>query len=515
MTATPAPVLDPFLLGQLARSTDVHHQALVRAASPDFPAWVGHVHSASRCSRPIRLGGQMLTVEAATGRVLSSVNTASLPDGVIYKACGNRRETVCPACSAVYKRDAFQIIRSLLVGGDGVPESVASHPGVFATLTAPSFGEVHTRIVARHTCDRRQHCACRPEPCHARRDAPRCPHGRPMVCYARHAPGDRALGSALCSDCYAYDDQAIWNLEVPELWRRTAGVAIGRYLDRLCRARGIPFPQILGPDGKWRRKSPVRLAYGKAGEYQRRGVIHLHALIRLDGFDPTDPDVIVPPPAGIGAVDLVDAIRYAATVTAYTTRPHPARPQGWVIGWGREVDARPIRVDADGPVTDVMVAAYIAKYATKSTEVTGHVSGRLDAETIDLYADPDGSHIERLIDACWQLGQPREWRRLRKAAHMLGFAGHILTKSRRHKVTFRVLRNRRTVYTRTVTAPATGPAGDSQTVPEQPTTLVVNFLEFVGAGWRNQADATLAATSASLARAYQAAAQAELAALAC
>jgi hypothetical protein len=35
-----------------------------------------------------------------------------------------------------------------------------------------------------------------------------------------------------------------------------------------------------------------------------------------------------------------------------------------------------ITVAADGEVTDGQVAAYIAKYATKSTEVTGHASNR-------------------------------------------------------------------------------------------------------------------------------------------
>ena len=75
-----------------------------------------------------------------------------------------------------------------------------------------------------------------------------------------------------------------------------------------------------------------------------------------------------------------------------------------------------------------MVAAYLAKYATKSTEVTGHVSGRLNDSTIDLYADPDGTHTERLVDACWMLGTPRDWRRLRQWAHMFGFGGHFFTK---------------------------------------------------------------------------------------
>jgi len=89
---------------------------------------------------------------------------------------------------------------------------------------------------------------------------------------------------------------------------------------------------------------------------------------------------------------------------------------------------------------------------------------------------------------------------------MLGFAGHFLTKSRRHHVTFRLLRNRRVVYTRTV---STGP--DAGQLVEPPTTLAVNFLEFVGSGWRSEADAMLANTSAALAREYQQAAQAELA----
>src|SRR6185437_8743473 len=51
-----------------------------------------------------------------------------------------------------YRRDAFQIIRSGLIGGKGVTPAVASHPAVFATFTAPSFGPVHARPVRQHTC---------------------------------------------------------------------------------------------------------------------------------------------------------------------------------------------------------------------------------------------------------------------------------------------------------------------------------------------------------------------------
>jgi hypothetical protein len=43
----------------------------------------------------------------------------------------------------VYSAYTYQLIRAGLSGGKGVPESVAAHPCVFTTLTAPSFGPVH------------------------------------------------------------------------------------------------------------------------------------------------------------------------------------------------------------------------------------------------------------------------------------------------------------------------------------------------------------------------------------
>ena len=71
--AEPTPAPDPIRLSLLARSTDAHLQALARAAREDFPAWVEHVRPAASCTRPIRLSGTMNTIEAATGRLLSTV----------------------------------------------------------------------------------------------------------------------------------------------------------------------------------------------------------------------------------------------------------------------------------------------------------------------------------------------------------------------------------------------------------------------------------------------------------
>ncbi|GAA4456145.1 replication initiator [Phytohabitans houttuyneae] len=495
-----APYAEPDLalrLDWLSRSTDVGRQAVARAARPDFEAWLSHVRPASACMRPIRLAGTSLTVDAATGRVLVTVDTAGMPDGVIYKPCGNRRETVCPACSKRYQRDAYHVVRTGLVGGRGVPEDVAQHPAVFPTFTAPSFGQVHTRVVRRHTCARRRDCDCRAEPCHARRDLTVCPHGTRLLCFVRHDNDDARLGSPLCLDCYDHDAQVVWNLQAGELWRRTT-IAINRQLRRLVATRGIPHVPTVSVNGRVRTVPPVRLSFGKAAEMQRRGVVHFHAIVRLDGIDPTDPTAVVPPPAGIDADDLKAIIDRVARTVGFTTEPHPAQPAGWQIGWGDQVLTKVITVAGRGEVTDAQVASYLAKYATKSTEVTGATAPRLTDGTVNLYADGDGTHTERLIEACWQLGQPREWRRLRRWAHMLGFGGHFLTKSRRYSITFALLRNTRVAFRRTQTS------GPEQTTPaEQPTTLVVNFLQFVGAGWHTTADALLANTSAAMAREHQ------------
>jgi hypothetical protein len=242
---------------------------------------------------------------------------------------------------------------------------------------------------------------------------------------------------------------------------------------------------------------------------QRRGVAHFHAIIRLDGVDNDRLSGTGPPPAELNVGDLANAIEHAARTVAFTPGPHRDNPDGWRIAWGEQLDTRVVAA-IDGEITDERVARYIAKYATKATEVTGHTSSRLNDDTVDRYADADGSHTERLVDACWTLGTPRDWRRLRRWAHVLGFGGHFLTKSRRYGITFTYIRDERLTFVRTATA---APERDGQ-ADDKPTTLVVNFLQFVGAGWHTAGDAMLASTSAALARERQDAARTEVAAMA-
>ena len=210
------------------------------------------------------------------------------------------------------------------------------------------------------------------------------------MCFARHEPDDQVLGQPLCLDCYDYDRQVVWNNQAGELWRRTTIAIAARHPPHRRTPRHRPGHR----QGR----------FGKVAEMQRRGVVHFHAVIRLDGADPDNPTAILPPPDGVDLDDLVDAVKHAATHGMYPpARTRTSRP-GWVIAWGSQLDIRPINLGTDGAITDGMVAGYLAKYATKATEATGHTSRRITGETIDVYADPDGSHTQRLVDACWILG---------------------------------------------------------------------------------------------------------------
>src|SRR5215813_8378145 len=398
------------------------------------------------CTRPVRLKGHLDAIDLATGERRAMYDTATEPGGVLLLPCGNRRESVCPPCSQVYKRDARQLVRAGLTGGKGVPEMIAAHPCVFATFTAPSFGPVHARRLRAKTV----------LPCRPRRDAKsrRCPHGRDISCPSRHAEHDPRLGRALCGDCYDYTAAVLFNAHAGMLWRRFT-----TYLPRhLARLAGITQKQL---------RDLVRVRYVKVAEYQARGVVHFHAVIRLDAR-PRAGDDYQPPPSWFTADRLAAAIQSAAAAVRVPidTRSNPAWP-ALVLRFGNQVDVKPIRHDGDLPSTGrklsvQAVGNYIAKYATKSLDVPGLPDRPLRSahELADLRCH---RHYKAMITTAWELGGGHQiparvrgtaWElghgrlvparsRLCKWAHALGHGGHFLTKSRRYSTTFGRLRSDR------------------------------------------------------------------------
>jgi hypothetical protein len=409
--------------------------------------------TAERCTRPIRLRGQVDYLDRGSGELLHRYTTAHQPGGVLEVACKTRRASRCPSCAETYRADTYQLIRAGLTGGKGVPAAVAAHPCLFVTLTAPSFGAVHTR----------REKDGRPLLCRPRRDGGTCPHGRPVGCAERHSADDFRIGEPVCPDCYDYTGSVLFNALAPELWRRFT-ISLRRALARLA---GMTQKAL---------KEQVRVSFAKVAEYQRRGVVHFHAVIRIDGPDgPT-----TPPPSWVTADLLIDAIRIAAaSVKVKTPQATPIRPR--VLRWGEQLDIRPVSLD--GALTDNAVAGYIAKYATKAAECTGTLDRRISsADNLDDL--PVSQHARRLIAECLRIAQVPDLGYLRTAewAHMLGFRGHFSTKSRAYSTTLGALRSARAEHIRAEHADQL-PAGD--------TLLVVADWHFAGLGHLDDLAATV------------------------
>jgi hypothetical protein len=379
---------------------------------------------------------------------------------------------VCGYCSTLYKFDAYNLVAAGLRGGKDVPETVAAHPRLFVTLTAPSFGPVHLGPDKAGNL----------RPCKPRRDG--------SGCKTWHRAGDPLIGTPLDPSTYDYQGHVLFNAMAGALWSETAS-EIRRSLARMLGLSRRACERL------------VRVNFAKVAEYQARGVVHFHAVARLDG-----PDGPGSAPAACVSVALLESAIRDAVARVVVEVPESRALGAPVVGWGEQIDVRPIGgADFDAPagLSDVTVARYIAKYATKSAESAGielpplacracSGSGRTlvrmpecadvllpcrtcsgTGRSIDLDQWELTDHARRLIEACWLLGGIPELAplRLRKWAHMLGFGGHFATKSRAYSTTFGALRQERADFTARQD-PYTLALGES------PDVLVINHWSYAG-----------------------------------
>ncbi|MFG2882587.1 replication initiator [Streptomyces sp. NPDC048297] len=426
---------------------------------PDFDRAQQQIEHLGGCTEPVRLTGHTTTVDTTTGEVLRSYSTDTEPTGSLLTGCGNRRSSRCPACSRLYAADTYHLIRAGLSGGKSVPDTVRTHPRVFATLTAPSFGPVHNR-----------------------------PEARPCRCGTRHEAADPLLGTPLNPATYDYAGAVLFNAHAGALWARFT-----TYLRREIAVR-------LGMTQKAAR-AVLRMSFAKVAEYQKRGLVHFHAVIRLDGPDGSTQ----PPPSYATVAVLTDAIRAAAPRARISVTSDAIGERE--LTWGQQLDVREIAVfGTDSELTDQAVAAYVAKYATKSADASGTLDRSLFCRpcqgrgaTLLPHGTPlpctacDGTgqarplprlavarHVRQMIRTCWELGRLPEFDHLKlwKWAHMLGFRGHFSTKSRRYSVTLGALRDARLAWR---TEQARAHTGLPE--PDPTTTLVVGRWEYLGAGY--------------------------------
>lgn len=427
-------------------------QMLRRASSPSFGSWWHRVESVGFCAHPIQLSGADTAGRRHTG----------------WTRCNNRRTAVCPSCSDLYARDTWQLVHAGAAGGHhDIPVEVAARPQVFATLTAPSYGAVHNATGT---------------PCHTRNgasSASRCLHGNQLRCNIIHSIDDPMVGQPLCRQCYDYLGHVLFTWHLPELWRRFT-IALRRAVSTHLKTVGV-------------KPGSVRVSFVKVVELQARAIPHIHALIRLD-----------PPSADNDATGSGDHSRYSPAAPWGGGEPRPIADQhtDWTspitatelaaliqraarhvridIASGDEPDQSVVRTlrfgtqidtqaltpetpitagDSEASDTGRMtasrlsprrVAAYLAKYVTKSLHDFGITARRLTAEAI---SDLDVSeHVRAILSTIAQLAENtaegRSLAGIGRWLHTLGYRGHITTKSRRYSTTMGALRAARATWTR-------------------------------------------------------------------
>jgi hypothetical protein len=432
-------------------TTDTLISARLRA--PDYREWRARVQATGGCAAPIHLRGSSTVVDRDGAILIERTGDAMAP-------CGNRRESVCPACSDRYAADAFHLLRAGLAGGHkGIPRTVVNRPRAFLTLTAPSFGPVHARrVTARGSV-------------------------LPCGCGERHHPADPRIATPLDPEGYDYVGAVLWQAHAGQLWHRFT-IALRR---ALAAHLGLPARAFA---------TVARLSYAKVAEYQRRGLVHFHAVIRLDGPDgPTDR-----PPPGLDESALRAAITTAAASTALTV----ARPDGTllVLRWGAQLDVRAVTrtaaaqvEDEAGQISDAALAGYIAKYATKGTGATEGTDRPIRDGDHIAYLNIS-THHRRMIETVWALGAlpAYEGLNLRAWAHMLGFRGHFLTKSQRYSTTFTALRQERRTWRLRADLDALDAATDDpNAIPADLDTItVVNDWAVIRIGHRDYGERELA-----------------------
>jgi len=191
----------------------------------------------------------------------------------VWVRCGSRIKSRCESCAELYRGDWAAIARSGVF--DGPFEQYRFY---LLTLTAPSFGRVHR--------------------------VPRSGSPTRCGCGALHTVADAGLrGVPLDPAKYDYAGQVAWNRDAGVLWDRTRR----RLRDR------------------WE-----SVEYFIVREWQDRGVLHVHAIVRIARGEA---------PA---AIALRDAARSAVAVS---------KVDGSVVEWGAQAQCDAFRADGDGAKT--------------------------------------------------------------------------------------------------------------------------------------------------------------------
>jgi len=337
------------------------------------------------CSNPVRLLKRV-----------TNFRTGQISETPAERRCGNRRASECPSCSKLYRGDAFQVIRSGLFDPSN-PTAVYT----WVTFTAPGadvFGPTHSQ----------------------RRDKNK--KIRPCACRQRHSDGDALIGTPLYPESYRYDLAADFNANAGRLAAVTFQ-KLSRMLNR-------------------------KLQVVRVVEYQSRGLVHVHAIVR---------GVVTRRSLQVsvgGGINLRTGRRIA-----------PATSGGWK--WGPQCDSQVLNAGSGGRLVAYMVkvVGYALKAVSDETAASGTHSRRMEragrrsckcehpqslcrAGKAMRYPRrltlADGSVVQMDVHIPYQADVPVYYCRRHQAARRgWGFRGHVLSVSRRWGLTFKEVRERR------------------------------------------------------------------------
>lgn len=262
----------------------------------------------------------------------------------LWVRCNSRIRHECRSCADLYAGDWARILRSGALPGPDVPASALDgQQFLFLTLTAPSFGKCH------NTSGRR--CSC-----------------------GKVHRGEGLRGVPLDPSHYAYGHQVSWNYHAGALWDAT----------RLALGRCCPS-----------------MTYAVVREWQARGALHFHALLRV--------------PIGSTDVLKVQSAAQRVLVTRDAKR----------YGWGRQARCEELG-SADATASSIGYVSKALGYSAKSWSENLRAARQLGPE----YRD----HLDRLDRAARRLKckNCRKGHRCRDRLHdEFGSHGQLISISRR------------------------------------------------------------------------------------
>lgn len=271
---------------------------------------------------------------------------------LVERRCGSRLASRCSSCSALYSGDARRLIQS---GATGPTLS-------WMTLTAPgaaAFGAVHTGPDSR---GRRRRCKCG----------------------SYHSRETKRIGTPVDPDTYDYEKAARFNSHVSRL-----------------------FTVLVQ---KLRRLTGEALQLVRVIEFQRRGLAHVHALVRGE----VSPDIL--------------RLAVRGGINPHTGRRVSGTTSGG-FSFGPQCDVRNVE-DAG------RVGAYMRKLLTYAVKATGD-----DLTGQSFHAHAMEAAASLTVDCELNCGERGAACRIHRSARRgWGFRGHVLATTKSWGLTFAAIR---------------------------------------------------------------------------